>query len=274
MSIFGHKLRRVAEAADLATRNAADWSSRRVLASMYWVSTVGDANRMNEEVTLRWRVGLSVFPVRVRRADVYTFAEIFHERQVALTTRVPSAPFVVDAGANVGLATLWFLGTYPGSRVVCFEPAPENVRLLRANVEPTGRASVVPAAVGRTSGFITLHLAEHDAMHSTVSAPETHPGQSLQVPLVALRDYLSEHAIERIDILKLDVEGAELEALEGLGDRIANVGVMVGEVHERAVSEDAFYTFLRAHGFVNIRKTSFASGRGLGVHGFEAARAP
>ncbi|MBT8425567.1 MAG: FkbM family methyltransferase, partial [Silicimonas sp.] len=85
-------------------------------------------------------------------------------------------------------------------------------------------------------------------------------------------DYTKNCGLTRIDLLKLDIEGAELDALIGLGDRIADVSVIVGEVHEAMVDSDAIYEHLASNSFDIVWKKYFQEGPVSQVHNFEARR--
>ena len=97
-------------------------------------------------------------------------------------------------------------------------------------------------------------------------------GAGEYVLLVGLADYMATKKIAKIDLLKLDIEGAELDALKGLGDRIADVDVIIGEVRETLVDETEFYRYLTSYGFRVLWRRSFQGGDAQQVHGFEAAR--
>ena len=90
--------------------------------------------------------------------------------------------------------------------------------------------------------------------------------------MTTLAAHMAATGIRRIDILKIDVEGAELEVLAGLGDRIGDVGVIVGELHEKVVDAAEVYGFLKDAGFREVGRTAFREGDVTGVHGFEVAR--
>jgi len=264
------KLRRLAEAADLTLRLAADGPSRRALASCY--ADLGGALHDGTEMELRIRSGRSVRACRIRRSDVFTLAEIFHEQQYVVRSPVPDAPVIVDAGANVGLTSLWLAGRYPGAVLHAFEPEEENFRLLEHNLRGLEGASALRMAVGGADGEILLGISEHGAMHST--SDTTGSVRTVPVRCVRLESYMEEQAMRTVDILKLDVEGAELDVLHGLGDRIKDIGIIVGEVHERVVDVDAFYRYLSQSGFSNVMRVPFRDGDAEGVHGFEACRWP
>jgi FkbM family methyltransferase len=224
----------------------------------------------DRDVDLLLRIGRRRAPLRMRASDIFTLAEILHEGQYDVQSRLPPSPVIIDAGANIGVTATWFLGRCPGARLHCFEPSSANFAYLLANVGTAPGARVTRAALGAESGMATLRLAEHGAMHST-SGGDTALGTE-SVPCIALADYLATAAVPTVDLLKLDVEGSELEVLRGLRDRLADVRVIIGEVHESLVDPGAFYGYLADHGFSVLWRRYFEGGERDRVHGFEAAR--
>jgi len=95
-------------------------------------------------------------------------------------------------------------------------------------------------------------------------------GAGENVLLVALADYMAKTEIAKIDLLKLDIEGSELNALKDLGDRIADVDFIVGEVNETLVDQAEFYNYLTSRGFRILWKRSFQESGKQHVHGLEA----
>src|SRR5262245_22955584 len=266
MGFVADKLHRAREAACVASY-AADLRSSVKLLGCY--ATLLKSATSPTEVAARLRINGQVFPFHLRKCDIFTLGEVFYEQQYRLRTPLPERPVIIDAGANIGAATAWFLGRYPGAVVHCFEPQSDNFRLLTANLG--GRDDVVlnRAAIGAAAGEVTLYLAAHGAEHSTVGTG----GRNEVVPAVSLGDYLADYDIERVDLLKLDVEGSELDALRGLGDRLSRVNVISGEVHEKLVDQDEFYTFLEQAGFeVVVKQYPRHAGPEEGVHQFEAVR--
>lgn len=264
-SLLRRKVDRILEAATLVGRSATDLASRQALLACY-AGIVRDPNDPSE-VDLTIASGALRCPVRMRKSDIYTLAEVFRERQYDLDTTPAPAPFVIDAGANVGFATLWFLGRYPGARVHCFEPAPGNLELLRHNVGNRPDVVINAAALGRDAGRLELHLAASAAMHS-LKDEGTGEG-TVGVDVVNLAAYLDDANIDRVDVLKLDVEGSELDVLEGMERRLDRVHIIVGELHETLVDGTRFYSLLERHGFRRVRR---AESHESGVHLFEVAR--
>ncbi len=129
-------------------------------------------------------------------------------------------PFIIDCGSNIGLSILYFASTYPSSRIIAFEPDPTILPYLQENIHLNNvhNAELVHAAVAAQGGTMTLHsdgtygsfLAQHASSDAQRSA------SAYDVPCVRLRDYLT----ERVDFLKMNIEGAEWEVLEDSEDRL------------------------------------------------------
>lgn len=268
MANLAARVRRAREAIDLLTRYAADWRSRRVLATCY--ATLFHSAIDPREETLDLVIHRQRFRLHIRRSDIFTLGEILHEGQYNLKSRLPTAPIIVDAGANIGVAALWFLAHHPGGSLHAFEPEPENFRLLEANLGGIPGVVLNQAAVGAHDTTVALHLATHGAVHSVSDASVG--ARTISVPCLALEGYLARHQLTRVDLLKLDVEGSEADAVEGLGARLADVGVIVGEMHERLVDVPALYQRLGTAGFRLLAREYFGTGQVDGVHAFEMAR--
>jgi hypothetical protein len=75
-------------------------------------------------------------------------------------------PVIVDAGANIGLVSLWFAQTYPGAVVQAVEPEPSNIEMLYLNFGHDTRVNILPNAIGSTPGFVevTHGVAGHSAL--------------------------------------------------------------------------------------------------------------
>jgi len=135
---------------------------------------------------------------------------------------------VVDAGAYIGDTTAWYLTRFPEARVIAVEPDPENFELLQTNCKPYGeRANLVQAALW--SKETTLHLqaaSKRDAV--TVSDGGGH----FACRGVSLTTLMQMYDLAAIDLLKCDIEGAEVEVFsEGCDEWLSRTRCMVVETH-------------------------------------------
>jgi FkbM family methyltransferase len=128
---------------------------------------------------------------------------------------------VVDAGAHYGFYTLHASRLVGDEGVVfSFEPHPKNYGRFLTNLSSNGIRNVVPLnkALGECDKTIRLYVSSHSERHSTSFTlnPSTHySGDYLLVESARLDTVVSELGIKRVDLIKIDVEGAELSILKG-----------------------------------------------------------
>lgn len=159
----------------------------------------------------------------------YQVHDLFVKESVRFAAETPE-PRILDCGANIGLATLYFRRQYPGARITAFEADPVVCAMLRRNLQANGASDVeiVEAAVWDREGEIAFNAEGTDSgAVEAVAGPMS--GQVITVPTVSLRRWIEQTPV---DLIKLDIEGAELAALEGVRDLLSRVGAMVIEVHE------------------------------------------
>lgn len=150
------------------------------------------------------------------------FEEIFCERMYELDSRfVPrEGDTVFDVGAHIGFYTLRQASRIgPKGRLYAFEPHPELFRYLKLNCSENGFpwVSVIGNAVTATSGPTVLALLPDITGAGSLMAHGRVKGGpvSVEVDGICLDDFVEHSEIERIDIIKIDVEGAELDVLSG-----------------------------------------------------------
>jgi FkbM family methyltransferase len=134
----------------------------------------------------------------------------------AVSVRPVAGDVVVDGGGGFGETALYFAEAVGAEgRVLCFEFVPENLRLLEHNLDANpahrSRIEVVPHALwGRRGEALPYAMV---GGRSSIAIPGKRPGEEASTE--SLDEVCRERDIDRIDFLKLDVEGAELEALRG-----------------------------------------------------------
>lgn len=176
------------------------------------------------------------------------------------TTTDPSPIVIIDAGANIGLFTLYMKSKYPSAHILAFEPAPPIFDILRRNLTlhkiPTQDVDVYACALGSESvaskpltyfpnapGNSTFVPGEKDLLRKALPAEHyqrmidrsSAGATQVGVPVETLSRFLDGYPdLERIDLLKVDVESWELDVLRGVDDRhwemVRNVAVEVSEL--------------------------------------------
>ena len=172
-------------------------------------------------------------PMQVADADSFlgAYKEIFFDRVYAFSSATPR-PLIIDGGANIGLATLFFKRIYPQSRVIAFEADPSIFELLKQNIGSFHLPNVqlVNAALWNSDTSLSF-TAEHGASGHIATFTDT--GDSVPVSAMRLKSWLH----EKIDFLKLDIEGAEYEVLDDCREELRNVQNLFVEYHSPASSE-------------------------------------
>jgi FkbM family methyltransferase len=124
---------------------------------------------------------------------------------------------VLDCGANVGVYTRVALEE-GAALVVAIEPAPENVEVLRRNFADeiaAGRVVVYPKGVWDRDDALTLHVDPHNSAADSFVIRTEGSHEVIQVPVTTIDSLVAELNLGRVDFIKMDIEGAEVKALEG-----------------------------------------------------------
>jgi FkbM family methyltransferase len=169
----------------------------------------------------------------IEYADLLTFCPQFHEifvqRGLAFQT-TSATPRILDCGSNIGAASLYFKRAYPGARITAYEADPDLCAMTKRNLERNGAADVevVQAALWTSNGHVTFRAEGSDSGMIAGLAGGV-DAKSITVPSLRLRDVLER---ERIDFLKLDIEGAECAVLEDCEPVLDRVNAIVMDLHE------------------------------------------
>jgi len=149
---------------------------------------------------------------------------------------------VLDLGANIGLTVRYWKAHWPEARVVAVEPDPANYAMLRRNTEGMTGVDIVQAAVWHTTGRLSL-LSEGVPSSSVRTTDGTSQGAAL-VDAVTVPVLMERFGLERISLLKIDIEGAELplfsKAPTGWLERVDAVAIELHD-HWAPGCGDAFF---------------------------------
>lgn len=197
-------------------------------------------------------------PVYCRResTDLTVFDQIFVEREYRCLDGIREADTIVDAGANCGYSSAYFLSRYPTSRVVSIEPDPANFAMLTMNVAPYGsRAQCLEAALWSHPARLRFKSATTGTGNEW-GRQTTETGEATQDAEIAALDMpaiIQRFGLGQIDILKIDIEGAEAQVFSAPDlSWLDNVRNIVIELHGDDC-EAAFRQAIDKYGFAQSR---------------------
>ena len=163
-----------------------------------------------------------------------------------------SPQLIVDAGANVGMATLFFSRQYPQAHVVAIEPESSNFEMLKQNCEGVANVTLIRAALWPESRELNIESLRGGADAFSVSEEHQSSEGSSRVPAVTVPDLLRRLNADHIDLLKIDIEGSELQLFSRGADKWLNqVHFIAIEFHDQFVPgcSRAFYSALASRQF-------------------------
>lgn len=175
--------------------------------------------RQGQRLELRLRNSL-VQIVRGRTADLATSRSIFvDESYLPPPMSIPPDATVVDIGGHIGLFAMFAALRARRGRVLVYEPESENFALLTENLRRNhlDRVRAFNLAVAASAGERDMHYAG-DARGTVAHSLFGTSNRTFRVTCTTLGRILEEHGLERVDFLKLDCEGAEVEILQSLAD--------------------------------------------------------
>jgi FkbM family methyltransferase len=166
------------------------------------------------------------------RSDTSDLAAFRHIFDGAYDLELPAQPrLILDLGANVGYASVYFALRHPTARVIAVEPEPSNVALLRRNVAALPGVDVVEGAAWQRPGRVSLHDPGKGQWGMRVQAEAA--GETGNVRAVTITELLKRTNADWVDLAKIDIEGSERELFSENTGWLERVGALVLELHDR-----------------------------------------
>jgi FkbM family methyltransferase len=204
------------------------------------------------------------------------------ERELREIFRIDEALTIFDIGSCEGEDAIRYARLFPNARVYACEPLPENLAILNENLRrfaPEASITLLPIAVGDRDGRASFYVSsghpddrprsaewDYGNKSSSLLRPDRHReifpwirfDRTIEVPTERLDHVAARLQVESIDLIHLDVQGAELAVLEGAGELLARARAIWMEVEAIPLYEDQplkpeIETFMAGHGF-EIRK--------------------
>lgn len=193
--------------------------------------------------------------VRARTSDKSTFEQVFVLQDYDTSFLGFRPEVIIDGGANAGFATRWFANSHPRARIFAIEPEASNFELLLKNTRHLDTVVPIRAALWNrpTSLRIQNPLDEKWAFR----VEEGSAGDPAEVRAITMTDVIARTGSDHVDLLKLDIEGAERELFESECDSwLDRVKAIIIELHDtlRPGCSESFARAIKRYNYVRFQR--------------------
>lgn len=194
------------------------------------------------------------FRLRIPSSDIPTYEQVFINQDYDFLVET-QPKVIVDAGANIGLASIYFANKYPGAKIIAIEPEQSNFELLKENIAPYPNIIPIQAALWNKNEEINLidpGLGKWGFMTEMKHPSGNLPHNSCHTVIAMTIDKIMEdYKLTKIDILKIDIEGAEREVFSDTSSWIEKIDSIIIELHERMKEGCNRSFYCNSNGFDN-----------------------
>lgn len=206
------------------------------LSYLRWIYGFGNRTELVRiRFKLRDPVGKIALTVRLNNgSDAFIFSEVFQHRYYDFHLGFDPKT-ILDLGANIGLTAIFLSRKFRNAEIICVEPMPGNVELLKTNLRDNDVAAIVYAkAISVNNEPVIMQRAPNDYGHkvANLSFGRSFAGETVGVPSICIPTLLAETGWSDIDLLKIDIEGYEGILLKENCEWLNRVRAICIECHE------------------------------------------
>ncbi len=190
----------------------------------------------SEVVQLKFNFLNQTVNINIPKDEGFLVKEIFEQDEYdILPYRSHSGPLqIFDIGGNVGLFAIYMKMKFPDCNVFSFEPTPSNLALFSANTESFKGITIRRYGLYNQEKEADLYI---HPQNSGMNSVKIFTGPGSGTTKVRLKDAATEFdkmGLEHLDVLKIDTEGCEIEILESMGNRLADIDYILVEYHSES----------------------------------------
>lgn len=172
----------------------------------------------------------NIIHLRKNSDDLKLFKQLMIHKEYEFKS--PFEPtYIIDAGANIGLSSIFFATTYPHSKIIAIEPQNDNYVLLTENTKNYTNIKCVNAGLWHKS--TTLEVTDSGVGTTGFMVNETNPSNPNGFAAISTEEILKMYDWPFIDLYKIDIEGAEKEVLSENTDWLLKTRMLIIELHDR-----------------------------------------
>lgn len=166
--------------------------------------------------------------LKIQYNDIQALMGMYHEIYYKTHYCFPtenSKPVIIDCGANIGLSVLYFNQQYPQAQIVAIEADPAVAAILKHNLEQNNCSATIIQKAAWINSDELLNFGQAGADAGSIYSTEN----TIQVPTIRFKDVLKQY--EQIDLIKIDIEGAEIEVIEDCYEELHRAKFLFIEFH-------------------------------------------
>lgn len=206
-------------------------------------------------------IGDTKILVRRLSSDVPVFNQVFFYKEyqavvdeIMKRNEQGTIRFIIDAGANVGFTSIYFAKCFPDARIISIEPEESNYRMMLENFKLNDLPSITPLkqALWSKSTDLEIDRGFRDHREWAVAVKPANDSTSERVQGVTLPELCKNNYISKIDILKIDIEGAErflFDSEERVKQFLPMTRYIAMEIHDEYHIRDMILGFLKQFHF-------------------------
>ncbi|MCS3529174.1 FkbM family methyltransferase [Chryseobacterium sp. JUb7] len=165
--------------------------------------------------------------LRTFKGDIDIFYEIFwnktYDEHLKLTKKEPK--IIVDLGAHIGMTSIYFALQYPNAKIYAVEASSENFEMLKANTQSFKNIVPINAAAHYEDG--TVNFGNNELSYNQKVSESGSP-----TPALSIKKLIDSNELNSIDLLKIDIEGGEIDLLSKNNSWLNTVGDIIIEIHQ------------------------------------------
>jgi FkbM family methyltransferase len=222
------------------------WRMVGTLSTLQWFTTRwGEKLRAREPESCSLRPHLAQHPLMARlrgSSDISVFNQIFIHEEYRTLRQLEDVSLVLDLGANVGYSSAYFLSSFPKCRVVAVEPDERNIAVCRFNLKPYGdRVVLLHGAVWSECTGLSLSLGSGVGREWATRVTQPSDPNAGDVPAWNVSSLIDMADVVEVDLLKVDIEGAERAVFSNCRSWLPRVRNICIELHGKVCRETFFH---------------------------------
>jgi len=201
--------------------------------------------------TIKFSTKKLIFPICLRgiSSDFCIFDQIFLDKSYEINFQ-NTPKVVLDCGANIGFATVYFKNRFPDAKIICIEPDLSNFEILQKNTEKYDNITLYNMGLWNKKTDLIIENPSSEKFGFVVKEAPTNCDQSIKA--ISIKDIMEEQKIDFIDVLKIDIEGSEKEVFTSDYEYwLPRTRYIIIELHDhiRKGSSKAFFEALVRYNF-------------------------